>query len=239
MNKVVQHAQSIQPHSNISDAKTVILLHGLARSKRAMQPMAHYLSQAGFSCHNLGYPSRKYNIATLATEHVLPQLHRLFAGKAKEEPHYFVTHSMGGIILRYLVAYGHIAPPKAVVMLAPPNHGSEIVDKLAHLTAFYWLNGEAGRELGTTPNSLPNQLNKLGAVNFNTGIITGYKSLDPWQLLLPSANDGKVTLASSKLAGMTDFLALPVSHTFIMQASIVKQQTLHFLQHGFFDHTLV
>lgn len=209
----------------------VFLLHGLARTQHAMQSLKKVLVQAGFSCVNIGYPSRRHDIATLATEHVLPAIQQ---NLLPHEQAVFVTHSMGGIILRYLLANERISTPKAAVMLAPPNHGSEIVDKLAHLPPFGWLNGSAGKQLGTAKDSMPSQLNALGVLDFPVGVIAGNKSRDPLRLLLPSANDGKVTVASTKLAGMADFLVLPISHTFMMRHRQVQQQIIHFIRHECF-----
>lgn len=214
----------------------VVLLHGLARTAHSMAGMGRFLQKNGYTCHNLDYPTRSHDIATLATEFILPQIERL-----ANPPDCYVTHSMGGIILRYLLENQHIAMPKAVVMLSPPNQGSEIVDKIGHWRLFRLVNGVAGTQLGTSEQSLPFSLNQSLAIgnqllDCNLGIITGTRSLDPFQFLLPSQNDGKVTVASSQLAYMTDFLALPIGHTFIMDNKQVQQQTLHFLQNGKFQH---
>lgn len=214
---------------------TVVLLHGLARTARSMMGMARFLQKNGYTCHNLDYPTRSHDIATLATEFVLPQIQQL-----ANPPDFYVTHSMGGIVLRFLLENQwlqnqQIAMPTAIVMLSPPNQGSEIVDKIGHWRLFRLVNGVAGTKLGTDEQSLPFNLNQAVAqhnppLDCNIGIITGTRSFDPFQLLLPSQNDGKVTVKSSQLAYMTDFLALPIGHTFMMDNKQVQQQTLHFLQ---------
>ena len=117
-------------------------------------------------------------------------------------------------------------------MLAPPNQGSEVVDKLGSWRLFYYLNGPAGLQLGTDENSVPN---KLGPVNFQVGDISGNKTVNPllsW--LIPGNNDGKVSVSRAQVAGMKDFIVVPYSHPFIMQHKVVIEQALYFFQQGYF-----
>ena len=117
-------------------------------------------------------------------------------------------------------------------MLAPPNHGSEIVDKLKLLPGFKLWNGPAGTQLGTDESSLPK---RLGHADFDLGIIAGTRSMSPLlSSLLPKPDDGKVSLASTKLEGMQDHLSLPVTHTFMMQNAEVIQQVKYYLAEGRF-----
>src|ERR1035437_545512 len=99
-------------------------------------------------------------------------------------------------------------------MLAPPNQGSEVVDKLGRLSLFRWINGPAGQQLGTSGNSLPNQ---LPVPPVEVGVIAGTRSIN-WFLsaLIPGPDDGKVSVERTKLAGMADFAAVDTTHTFIM-----------------------
>jgi hypothetical protein len=139
---------------------------------------------------------------------------------------------MGGILIRYYLSTRNIDNLGRVVMLAPPNQGSEVVDKMSGWTIFNLINGPAGRQMSTNKNSLPN---KLGAVNYPVGIIAGDKSLNPLlSLLLPLANDGKVSVIRTQVQGMDDFIVMPYSHTFIMQRVAVIEQALHFIQQGCF-----
>ncbi len=119
-------------------------------------------------------------------------------------------------------------------MLGPPNKGSEAVDKLKYFPGYYLLNGPAGQELGTTEHDTPK---KLGKVNFELGIIAGKRSINlVLSSLIPGPNDGKVSVESTQIEGMKDFITLPVTHTFMMRNPKVIQQALHFLQYGEFDH---
>jgi triacylglycerol lipase len=210
----------------------VILLHGLARSNRSMRKLAAALEQSGYCVVNASYPSTSNTIQALAAE-TLPNA---LAHCPKRANIHFVTHSMGGILLRQYLTQHTIPNLGRSVMLAPPNQGSEVVDKLKFLPIFRWLNGPAGMQLGTDANSLP-QI--LGKANFELGVIAGNKSINPLlSLLLPALNDGKVSVAGTKIEGMADHIVLPVTHPLIMKHSNVINQVLYFLRHGKFEHEL-
>ncbi len=210
---------------------TVVLLHGLARSSASMQKMQDALEEAGFETCNIDYPSTKHRIETLAREHVLPEIKACVGSLAA--PIDFVTHSMGGILVRYLAEHGLIPRVGRVVMLSPPNGGSEVVDRLGESWLFEFVNGPAGRELGTDSASVPLQ---LGPAAFEVGIITGSRSINPMlSLMIDGKDDGKVSIARAKLAGMRGFLVIPTSHSFIMKNKRAIAQAISFLESGEFS----
>lgn len=212
------------------NSECIILIHGLARTSRSMNQAEKHLSAYGYKVINLNYPSRKKDIKTLASQHLRPVIKNCETKKYHKI--HFLTHSMGGILLRYYLSKHVIDNLGRSVMLAPPNQGSEITDKLGHLYLFHLLNGPAGKQLGTDMNSIPMQ---LGKVAFETGIIAGDKSVNPLlSLLIPGKNDGKVALERAKINGMKDYLSVPYSHPFIMQRTQVIYQALYFIQNGFF-----
>ena len=212
----------------VAESEQVVLLHGLARSAGSMHSMADYLQKNGYSVCNIDYPSRHHVIETLTADFVLPSIRDCFS----DGEIHFVTHSLGGIIVRQIAAKHSEIQIGRVVMLAPPNQGSEVVDKLGNFGLFNWLNGPAGQQLGTDLQSLPNQ---LGPANFELGVIAGNRSINLiLSALIPGRDDGKVAVRRAGLKGMRDFLVVEAVHPLIMGNDEVQRQTLHFLQTGRF-----
>jgi pimeloyl-ACP methyl ester carboxylesterase len=209
----------------------VVLLHGLARSNSSMNTMRAAFADKGYRTCNIDYPSTHFSIATLAHYHVLNQLRA--CTRAETRKVHFVTHSMGGIIARYLIKHRLVEDLGRVVMLSPPNKGSEVVDVLGETWLFEFINGPAGNQLGTEGEDMPAQ---LGPANFELGIITGNRSIN-WilSLLIEGSDDGKVSIENAKLEGMIDFIVLPATHTFIMRDDDAIEQSLHFIEHGVFN----
>ena len=216
-------------------ADCVVLLHGLARSASAMKPMVKPFEQAGYRVVNVDYPSRKKTVEELAPLAV-KQLGIDQCGELTEnEKVHFVTHSMGGILVRYYLQHNSFDAIGNVVMTAPPNQGSEVVDNLKNMPGYRLLNGPAGLQLGTDEQSIPSQ---LGQVEFSLGVIAGNTTINLiLSQYLPNPDDGKVSVESTKVDGMKDFLEVPRTHPFIMRGQNVIRQAVHFVQHGVFDHS--
>lgn len=206
----------------------VILLHGLNRTSSSLHEIERALTKAGFKTVNQDYPSTRHNIEKLAEETIKRALNKCPDGSKI----HFITHSMGGILVRHYLRNNVIKNLGRVVMLGPPNQGSEVVDKLQYYPGFKRLNGPAGMQLGTKSRSVPIA---LGAVNFEAGIIAGARSVNPiLSTMLPKPNDGKVSVASTMVDGMSDHLTLPVTHPFMMRNQWVIEQSIHFLKQGMF-----
>ncbi len=208
----------------------VIVLHGMGRTKYAMRKVEKELAAAGYIVWNQSYPSTKKPIEALAAEHISKGLQ--FCRRARAGKIHFVTHSLGGILVRYYLQDHTIENLDKIVMLSPPNSGSEIADNLKDLKLYQWMMGPAGQQLGTDAESLPNTLDRIDA---KVGIITGNSTSDPWfSPFIPGEDDGKVSVKSARLEEMTDFLVVEAGHTFIMSNRSVLEQIHYFLKKGTF-----
>jgi triacylglycerol lipase len=216
-----------------SGQEHVILLHGLSRTQRSMHSMENSLRRAGYRVWNIGYPSRTASIRELSETAIGKALADCRSARATRI--HFVTHSLGGILVRSYLSTHDVPELGRVVMLAPPNQGSELVDVFGHWKLFRWLHGQTGRELGTTGSSTPN---RLGAVTFELGIIAGNLSIR-WvnSCLIPGPDDGTVSVERTKVAGMSEHILIPATHTFIMRNRTALRHTLSFLQTGTFAHS--
>lgn len=190
---------------------TVILLHGLARTARSMARLKTVLEQEGYQTWSRSYPSRRHHVAALAAA---------VAQEIQEElgdgPFYAVTHSMGGILLRFLADK---LLWRGAVMLAPPNRGSRVAAALASHPLFKWFYGPAGTQMGDPPN-WPDPPRPLGIIAGNSGKTIG--NPPSWAIaamgLIPAhqPHDGTLTVEETRCDGASAFATVPASHTWIM-----------------------
>jgi len=229
----------------------VVLLHGLGRSAWSMRRLARFFRTRGYVVWCKTYPSRRHKIEELA-EQVFAEVFSDERVLQCEKIH-FVTHSLGGILLRQWFqvsgrfesnSLGDASSDRAklavsgaekigrVVMLGAPNQGSDVTDFFRHWPLYQWLTGPAGSQLGTRKNDLPRSLK---AIDLDVGVIAGTRSADPWfASLFAGEHDGKVSVSSTRLAEMADFVALPVGHTLMMWNKEVIEQAYHFIREGYF-----
>lgn len=246
-----------EPKPRDVERDLVVLLHGLARTRFSMTLLERALRRDGYKTLNVGYPSTRK-----APHELVELLHDQLAdrvGAVAREPGasnevpvsssedaaspgdprrvHFVTHSLGGVLLRAYLDRYRLPRLGRIVQLTPPNQGSEIVDRIGQWRLFGWIFGPTGRALGTTGDSLPQKLS--APLPAEVGVIAGSRSLNPvGKALLPGPGDGAVTLERTRFAdgGEADWIALPIDHTTIMQRRATAEQVLHFLRHGRFDH---
>jgi pimeloyl-ACP methyl ester carboxylesterase len=209
----------------------VVLLHGLGRTGLSMRALNNACRAAGYATMAPSYGFRS-PIPVIVGD-LQKRIHE-FAAK-RDGPLHFITHSLGGLVARALINADRPARLGRVVMLAPPNSGSELVDTLERLGIDQLILGPASRYLRTSRPDTAQA--RLGAIDFDLGIIAGDRPFDPIlpRLLLPGANDGKVSVAATRVEGMRDHIVLPVQHTMMVADKRVIAQTLAYLATGSFS----
>ena len=209
----------------------VILLHGLWRSSLSMKHLQWGLEGAGYPVVNEGYPSSTLPIQQLASIGVEEGLEG--CSKLGHEQVAFVTHSLGGILVREYLSGQEINGLNRVVMLGPPNGGSQMADYAESATLLKPFMPEAVTQLGTSEESVPRQ---LGPVSFELGVIAGTVNYLPFLPGQPEgASDGTVAVTETIVSGMADFIELPVGHSLMMWDNDVLAQVLYFLEYGVFQ----
>jgi len=221
--------------------RPVVLLHGLGLNASSMKKIREALKDDGYAVCAINYPSRDFPIDTLIRKFIVPNIRSCFP-KDTASIH-FVTHSMGGILVRALSRAPEASDIRIgrVVMIAPPNQGSEVVDNMKDSWFFGGIldawGGAAGHELGTDTNSVPNKLNRLGPPAFAFGVIAANKSLAPlFSEWIAGRDDGKVAVENTKLEGMKDFIEVPASHTMVLWKKETVKQVRMFLKSERFTH---
>jgi triacylglycerol lipase len=206
----------------------VILLHGMGRTKHSMELIEKELQKQHYSVWNESYPSTSKTIPNLSLQ-TIGQGCKFCQNKDKV---HFVTHSLGGILVRYYLQENRIKNLGKIVMISPPNKGSEVADMLKDNLLYKKITGPPGQSLGTGIESIPKKLKRIPGV---IGIIAGEFSSDPWfSPFIPGQDDGKVSVESAKLDEMADFLVVNSGHTLIMRKALVIDQVVYFLKHGRF-----
>ncbi len=226
--RVLLEQERVKKGIEIQGDHLVFLLHGLGRSKDSLSKMRDALEKAGYQAEYVNYPSTQKKIEDHAE-----QIHAILNQQRGYKKVSFVTHSLGGIVLRKVLSetqpWQQRMPVHRIVMLAPPNQGSVAADLLKEWFVFEAFAGESGLEL-TTEN-----LKEFPIPKYEFGIIAGGskdgKGMNP---LLPGDDDGIVAVENTKLKGMKDFLLLQSSHTFIMSKAETIEATKKFLKEGKF-----
>lgn len=211
----------------------VLLLHGLGRTGGSMRTLAAAARREGLVTCAPSYAARRHTMEAIVAD-LRPRI-AAFTSRT-DDPVHIVTHSLGGLVARALIQAERPARLGRVVMLAPPNMGSELADLVYRMRLDRILLGPVGAHLRTTRLEEDEQL--LGPIDYDLGIIAGNRALDPIfpRLIMSRPNDGKVTVAATRVPGMTDHIVLSVSHTLMVYDRRVVEQTMAFLRDGVFRH---
>ncbi|WP_309381644.1 esterase/lipase family protein [Cerasicoccus frondis] len=218
----------ILPLTLIAEQKTVVVIHGLAASSGVMWHVEDTLEADGYRVINIDYPSMSKTLGMLA-QHVRKQI----SSQARvDEPIDVVTHSMGGILLRTIQHEDPLPNIRRVVMIAPPNHGSEALDIVAAPFLAKLAFGPAGSQMSAVNAE---RWKALGPAPFEVGVIAGSLGIDPViSSMIPGPDDGVISVESTKLDGMADFVVIHESHPMLVFNGEVMEQMIAFLDTGKF-----
>ncbi|HEX7857957.1 MAG TPA: alpha/beta fold hydrolase [Sphingobium sp.] len=212
------------------------MLHGFFGAPWSVRPMGHSLRTGdGFLPFCPRYPSW-----ALDFDAIVERMATKLASRAmgEERPVHFVGHSMGGLIARAVVDRLKPRHMGRMVMIGTPNGGSELADFCVRWRLLRPMLGKAAPTL-VTAGRLP-ALDAFRPPDYPVGVIAGdYPDPSPLmrQLrLMPTPNDGRVSVASTHLDGQTDHIVLPVFHGVMPFNRSVQRQTAHFLKTGAFQH---
>lgn len=201
--------------------ETVFLVHGLGRSRASMLVLSARLRSAGYRTVLVPYDPVRLRLSD-ASDALL----RRVSVEAGGERYHLIGHSLGGIIIRDAARRGYPAGLGRVVMLAPPNRPPELAARLRTNALFRHIAGDSGQRLAD-----PAFYARLPPPPAEFGVIAGDRGQ---RLTFDEPNDGVVTVAGTRLAGMKAFRVVPHSHTFIMNGRDVFELCVRFLKEGTF-----
>ncbi len=198
----------------------VVVLHGLGRTRAAMGSVTKRLGERGFLAANIGYPSTRRSIDRHA-EQVRGVIEELAPKRVS-----FVTHSLGGIVARAVLAepsWQETTTPHRLVSFAPPSTGSAFARALRDTSTFRLVLGQSGQQLaGDLAIPEPTIPTLIIA-----GSQRGGRGLNP---LLDGDDDGVVSVAETRLATEHEHLIVESVHSFVMNEPVAVRRALAFLE---------
>lgn len=203
----------------------VILLHGIIRSSKSMSRMRKSLNEAGFVAVPFDYPSTQADLNRCSEF-----LDRVIRSLKSVEKISFVTHSMGGLVVRNWLRDHKDKRLTRLVMLGTPNKGAEMADKLRDVKLFRLILGPAGQQLVSGDAS---DIAKLPIPEFEFACIAGARgTTNGYNPIIPGDDDGTVAVRSVMLEGAADSELFPVLHSFLPLHEAVIKSTRCFLKSG-------
>ncbi len=214
----------------ISATQLIFLIHGINSSPKDFKKMETAFKSYDYKVINFGYHSKVYTVNQIADNF----LKRKIASVSQNDTINFITHSLGAIVLR---AYLRDNKPKnigKIVMIAPPNQGSEVANFFKDFflyKIFYHKSGASLSYNGIKKLALPN------CDNYFCGIIAGtHTQLPFFSIFIKGEDDGKISVERTKLKGMKDFITLPYPHDTILKKQETIIQCKEFIKNGKFKH---
>jgi triacylglycerol lipase len=202
--------------------ETAVLLHGMGRTRASMWILEKRLKKAGYATLNFPYAPPLDSLNDISDS-----LHAFIRENVKTERYHLVGHSLGNIVLRN--AFKKEYPPGLgrIVMLAPPNQPADLAKYFEDLNIYRWLTGDSGQKLSSDAfyQTLPVPKAEFGVIAADRGP----------RLVFKEPNDGIITVESTRLPGMKDFIVLHHTHTFMMNSGDTAEYCIRFLQTGQFS----
>lgn len=210
----------------------VVLIHGFGRSKVAMWQLYIELCMAGYDIESIGYSSFTKSIDEIKAT-VFAQINTI--AFHKYEKIHFVGHSLGGLLCRAYLDRYRVQNLGNVVLIGSPNGGTELVDSYKKEWWFDYA-GPTAKVLGTDKNSFPKSLKKP---YYPVGVIAGVVTtqMDMIEEAFDGEHDGMVSVESTKIEGMSDFIKIKTNHSMMRYDDEVASQTIYFLQKSSFYET--
>ena len=217
--------------------KVLVFRHGIVINRYFMLPMERYFLRRGYEVHNRTYPTTRKLIEEHARDlsEEMMALHRGL--EARGEPHelYVITHSMGGLVLRYALTHFAMPPLRRAVMLVPPNRGSATGRFFRSFFLYRWIFGtKAGSQLAADPPGIFEAAGVPEGVEI--GIIAGRVPYKLWPACLEKPHDGVVSVSEAALPPLP-LKVVPYGHTPILFVRSAWEEAEHFLEHGRFPET--
>ncbi|WP_025897132.1 esterase/lipase family protein [Sneathiella glossodoripedis] len=217
--------------ANSQKKELVILVHGLGRSSASMWLIDDRLQNMGYKTCRVDYRSRELGLVKLI-EDLGKEIGKCTIKYANLKSIHFVTHSLGGPLVRAYFGENEMSGLGRVVMLSPPNSGSPLVDFANQFQSARDILGPTAAELHTGPDSW---LARLPKPDYEVGIIGGDITFNPVAAyLLPGRDDGVVPLSHMWMEGMTDFTSVQATHVTIRYSKAASENIASFLQNGSF-----
>ena len=200
---------------------TIVLLHGQGRTRLSMVVLGKRFRSAGYQ--TLNFP---YNQTIRSLDEISGQLVEFIGQKVKTSDYHLIGHSLGNVIIRNAFRKDYPAGLGKIVMLAPPNQPAHLAKRLKKNLIYRLFTGDSGQKLSEEKfyRDLP-----IPRVPF--GVIAGDKGQS---LTFSEPNDGVVTVGSTKLEGMADWILLHHGHTFIMNCKDTFEHCVRFVESGRF-----